>query len=238
MRIKELRDAYDIQQKELASVLGISPNTLSQYENSRREPSPEIISKIAKYFHVSTDFIYGLTDFVRCNDCGLEFCPLIRLDMDMHKELHERWEVATKKFGTIYALHAENERIKAKNRTIVHDLDNYTLEERYEAQLEVFRCLFSRSLSALNFNEKHIDYVTYVSMLLNQQHIKSLLDLPLYNKLVEEFGTSEGIPYGTYYEPAQTQPITIAAHLDTDDLTEAELDDVAKYIEFIKAKKK
>lgn len=32
-------------------------------------------------------------------------------------------------------------------------------------------------------------------------------------------------------------PQTVAAHLDADSLTEAELDDVAKYIEFIKSKK-
>jgi len=33
-------------------------------------------------------------------------------------------------------------------------------------------------------------------------------------------------------------PTTIAAHLDTSDLTEAELEDVADYIEFIKNKRK
>ena len=32
-------------------------------------------------------------------------------------------------------------------------------------------------------------------------------------------------------------PVTVAAHLDTSDLTEAELDDVAKYIEFIRMKR-
>lgn len=33
------------------------------------------------------------------------------------------------------------------------------------------------------------------------------------------------------------EPVTIAAHLDTSDLSEAELDDVAKYIEFIRMKR-
>lgn len=33
-------------------------------------------------------------------------------------------------------------------------------------------------------------------------------------------------------------PTTIAAHLDTSDLTQAELDDVADYIEFIRSKRK
>lgn len=35
-----------------------------------------------------------------------------------------------------------------------------------------------------------------------------------------------------------SSPKTIAAHLDTSDLTDAELDDVADYIEFIKNKRK
>lgn len=34
------------------------------------------------------------------------------------------------------------------------------------------------------------------------------------------------------------EPTTIAAHLDTSDLTEAELEDVADYIEFIRNKRK
>lgn len=35
-----------------------------------------------------------------------------------------------------------------------------------------------------------------------------------------------------------TAPVTIAAHLDTSDLTEAELDDVATYIEFVRSRRK
>lgn len=36
---------------------------------------------------------------------------------------------------------------------------------------------------------------------------------------------------------SEYKPTTIAAHLDTDDLTDAEREDVANYIEFIKAKR-
>lgn len=38
--------------------------------------------------------------------------------------------------------------------------------------------------------------------------------------------------------PEDFSPVTIAAHLDTSDLTQAELDDVADYIEFIRSKRK
>ena len=36
----------------------------------------------------------------------------------------------------------------------------------------------------------------------------------------------------------EPEPVTIAAHLDTSDLTQAELDDVEKYIQFIRSKRK
>lgn len=230
MRIKELREFYKLQQKELASILEISPNTLSQYENEKREPNIEVISKLAEYFNVTTDFIYGLTDFVRCEKCGLEYSPLIKTDREIHDELHKRWEFATKKFGTIYALHSENEKIKAANRNIVHDINNFSLEERYNAQLEVFRCLFSRSLGALNYSEEHVDYATYVSMLLNKEHTKKHLDETLYNKLVDEYGTQEGIPYGTYYMPDVTKTKNITFQ-DSFITTDIEKENIKKYRE-------
>lgn len=43
---------------------------------------------------------------------------------------------------------------------------------------------------------------------------------------------------GSYIDVVTDTPTTIAAHLDTDDLTEAELEDVAKFIEFVKSKRK
>ncbi len=230
MRIKELRNLFKLQQKELASILEISPNTLSQYENGKREPNIEVISKITEYFNVSADFIYGLTNSVRCEKCGLEYSPLIKIDKEIHDELHKRWEYAVKKFGTIYASSAKNEKIKADNRNIVRNINNYSLEERYNAQLEVFRCLFSRSLCALNYSEEHVDYATYVAMLLNKEHTKNQLDDALYNKLVDEYGTQEGIPYGTYYVPDATEAKIIKLQ-DNIITTNAEKETIRKYRE-------
>ena len=62
MRIKELREFYKLQQKELASILEISPNTLSQYENEKRQLPIDVLIKLARYYKVSTDYILGLED--------------------------------------------------------------------------------------------------------------------------------------------------------------------------------
>lgn len=201
MRIKELREFNNIQQKELASILEISPNTLSQYENNKREPSIDIVSKIADYFNVSADFVYGTSDITTCKKCGLVYVPLDSQDKAVHEHLHALWENAIKKYGKLYSNTVENERLKAENRNIVQD-STIPLEERYNAQKIVFKCLFSRSLEASNYNEKHVDFSTYISMLLNQESTKTKLPPEIYNKFIKEYGKQTGIPNGeTCYYP-------------------------------------
>lgn len=62
LKIKELREEKGLMQKELGDIIGISQNTLSQYENGKREPDYETLKKIAEYFDVSTDYLLGLVD--------------------------------------------------------------------------------------------------------------------------------------------------------------------------------
>lgn len=239
MRIKELRELNNIQQKELASILEISPNALSQYENNKREPSIDTVSKIADFFNVSVDFLYGTSDITTCKKCGLTYCPLIPQDRIVHAQLHSSWEAATKKYGTLYSNTVENERLKAENRSIVCD-PSQSLEDRYNAQKIVFKCLFSRSLDASNYSEKHVDFNTYIAMLLNQENTKKHLPPELYNKFVEDYGTQPGIPNGeTYFYPYNdNSPVTIAAHFDGDEYTEEELDEIRQFAEFVKNKRK
>lgn len=59
MRIKEIRLQRNISQKELAVTLGIAPNTLSQYENEKREPDIGTLELIADFFNVSVDCLLG-----------------------------------------------------------------------------------------------------------------------------------------------------------------------------------
>lgn len=64
-RIKELRTDRDISQKEIALYLKIPKNTYSQYENDKRHFPLEYIIEIAKYFNVSLDYLFNLTDTMK-----------------------------------------------------------------------------------------------------------------------------------------------------------------------------
>lgn len=69
--LKSLRLSAGLTQKQLAKKLGISKNAVSYYEKSLRCPSTDILIKIAKVFHVSTDFLLGLDHEKQTFDLGM-----------------------------------------------------------------------------------------------------------------------------------------------------------------------
>lgn len=62
LRIKELREQREIQQKELAIDLGVTQPTISNWELGRKLPSAKLTQKIADYFGVSVDYVLGRDD--------------------------------------------------------------------------------------------------------------------------------------------------------------------------------
>ena len=58
-RLRELRQKKRISQRSLAMELGITGQTLSNYEVGTREPSHEMVLRLADYFNVTTDYLLG-----------------------------------------------------------------------------------------------------------------------------------------------------------------------------------
>lgn len=68
IKLKELRLNAGLTQQQLADRIWVTKATISYYELSERDPSPEILIKIAKAFHVTTDYLLGLEDKQRYID--------------------------------------------------------------------------------------------------------------------------------------------------------------------------
>ena len=57
--VKDLREDYDLKQKDVANYLNISQQTYSNYENGRREIPTWVVAELAKFYKVSTDYLLG-----------------------------------------------------------------------------------------------------------------------------------------------------------------------------------
>lgn len=61
-RLKELRTDKKSSQKQVASDIGISITTISQYESDSRFPNEAMLKRLCKYYQISSDYLLGLTD--------------------------------------------------------------------------------------------------------------------------------------------------------------------------------
>ena len=55
-RIKSLRKANDMTQKEFSELIGVSRSTLAGYETGKIEPSLNVISRMANQFEISPSY--------------------------------------------------------------------------------------------------------------------------------------------------------------------------------------
>ncbi len=61
-KLKELRAEHKLTQNTVASVLNISRSAYSMYENGKRQLNYEALFKMADYYHVSMDYLFGRID--------------------------------------------------------------------------------------------------------------------------------------------------------------------------------
>lgn len=60
--LKTLRVEKGLSQARLAKVLGITQDSISLWENGKRFPDTQYITKLADFFGVSTDYLLGRSD--------------------------------------------------------------------------------------------------------------------------------------------------------------------------------
>lgn len=63
-KIRELREEQNLPQRKVAALLDIDTSLLAKYERNERQPSKELITKIAKIFKTNSDELINeaLTD--------------------------------------------------------------------------------------------------------------------------------------------------------------------------------
>lgn len=62
MRIKQIRQANNLTQKEFAKRIYVSPSYVCKLESGKEEPTPKLVKLIALEFNVSTSYVLGYTE--------------------------------------------------------------------------------------------------------------------------------------------------------------------------------
>ncbi len=73
-RFKKLREERGFSQSDLAKELNISRGSVSFYENGSRSPDIKVLTDICNYFHVTSDYMIGLSDnkTIESSNIGVE----------------------------------------------------------------------------------------------------------------------------------------------------------------------
>lgn len=61
-RIREIRMAKKMSQVELANILGVTKQSVSNWENDNIQPSIEMLIKLSKTLSVSSDYLLGIDE--------------------------------------------------------------------------------------------------------------------------------------------------------------------------------
>lgn len=222
--------------RDIAKINGYSVNRLEQElgfarssinKFNKNTPSVEKLQQIANKLNVTVDDLMNERGLTTCQECGLMYDSSHPEDIKTHYKRHSAWLKAVEKFGELYCYYPEREKLKAANRNISHDV-SLPIGERMEAQIKVLHCLFSRSVEGSGFDLRHVDFDTYVSMMLgNESYRKNNLEDDLYKALLNQYGTKPGISSGSYYHIPEEKITTI---------TKKDERDIAKDLEILREK--
>ena len=70
-KLKSLRIEKKLTQKQVADRIGLAISAVSSYESGTRYPSYDVLVYLARIFHVSTDYLLGITNTRNIDVTGL-----------------------------------------------------------------------------------------------------------------------------------------------------------------------
>ena len=66
-RLRDLREDKDMNQTQIAAILGMSQTGYSKYEIGRNDIPTDVLIKLADFYSVSVDYLLGRTDNPKLN---------------------------------------------------------------------------------------------------------------------------------------------------------------------------
>lgn len=90
--LKKLRAQMGLSQKILAERLGVTKSMVSYYESQERNPSPDVLIRCSRIFHVSADYLLGLDpkETIDISDLDEEDIAILRVLVERMRKRAEK----------------------------------------------------------------------------------------------------------------------------------------------------
>lgn len=126
-RIRDLRESLDLTQKELSTMIGLTPKMISFYENNQRTPPVDILVKLSKIFNVTVDYLIGnpTSDNSNKNITIQEFNLL-----QYYRNFSTDMDSAEKKWGPINKYFSSAALLSEEEAELLEYYNDLTLKDR------------------------------------------------------------------------------------------------------------
>lgn len=150
-RLKEIRKQKGLTLNEVGKKVGVKNNTLSQYENNKREPRLETWQKLAEFYEVSVPYLQGIDDFYY--DSEME--KIIgggSIDLKDLKNINPKYvkKIVSKKLNTIKEL--------IDQLTLIRSV-NYYLDNKENGAKPIYKSVTNKELNDIGYLKEHFDFV-------------------------------------------------------------------------------
>jgi len=140
-RIKELRTQRKITQEELGKIINVQKAAVSKYELGRAVPSTDVLTKLANYFNVTTDYLLGRTDEPQGTGFQKDLLGNINDDSPFMQKVREQManiQVTPYEEALLNAYRAANGDIKRVVSEALQVNKNLSPEDQYQQVFKFF----------------------------------------------------------------------------------------------------
>ena len=165
-KIALLRKEKDITQTELAEYLSLAPQAISRWEVGNGAPEITLLPRIAAFFGVSIDELFGVTDLERAEDLVCKY-SVLRDD----RSFQEAMECVNSQLQTIDAFLKNGTEDAAELKTDRDRLEAEKLHLWIQQGREAFKRAYAIADSFVEKTERKPDHPWYLRMRLQRNQL-------------------------------------------------------------------
>ena len=163
--IRRLRRERDITQEELAAAVGVTYQSVSRWENGQAYPDMELIAKIAGFFNISTDILFG-TDKESINTKLEAHYEKINKVQHDPEEFYQACKAAYDEFPKEYSFGIWLCRCYIENNT-----------RPYEEHLDEIRAICKNIMDNCTDEDHRIEAMHMIAVAEDEEHLSAWLDM-------------------------------------------------------------